>query len=63
MSKKSLYTPMDYTLMRITPDSKLTVTFYDEIVHAIHSVKKPLKDRVAFDLKIGNKEINKERGC
>lgn len=43
------YTPVKYDLLKIKPDSKLTGTFYDTIVKAIYSTRKPLIERVSHE--------------
>ena len=40
------YTPIKYSLLRVTPDRTLTGNAYSGIIKAIHSTKKPLKERI-----------------
>lgn len=41
------YNPIKYDLIKIKPDSKLTGTFYDTIIKAIYSTRKPLIERIS----------------
>ena len=43
-----LYKEIPYSLLKIKPDSRLTGTFYDELINAMHSTLKPIKERVSY---------------
>lgn len=42
------YNRVNYELLKIKPDSRLTGTFYDSIINAIHSLYKPINERFSY---------------
>lgn len=55
--KAPIYKSVDYKLLKIKPDSRLTGTFYDSIIQAIYSTHKQFTERVSAE-KIGTLNCN-----
>lgn len=47
--KAPIYKSVDYKLLKIKPDSRLTGTFYDSIIQAIYSTHKDFFERVSLE--------------
>lgn len=47
--KAPIYKSVDYKLLKIKPDSRLTGTFYDSIIQAIYSTHKQFRERVSVE--------------
>lgn len=50
--KAPIYKSVNYKLLKIKPDSRLTGTFYDSIIQAIYSTHKSFKERISTE-KVG----------
>lgn len=55
--KAPIYKSVDYKLLKIKPDSRLTGTFYDSIIQAIYSTHKQFTERVSAE-RIGTLNCN-----
>ena len=47
--KAPIYKSVDYRLLKMKPDSRLNVTFYDSIIQAIYSTYKEFWDRLSVE--------------